>query len=83
MTHADKISSQVFSGQVVSAKMPQTVVVEVKTSRRHAKYHKAYTVTKRYKAHVESGAYAVGDAVQITACRPVSKDKRFKVVKKV
>lgn len=82
MTHADKNSPQVFSGHVVSAKVPHTVVVEVKTSRRHAKYHKAYTVTKRYKAHVENDGYAVGDAVHIMACRPISKDKRFKVVKK-
>ncbi len=82
MERTEKTSPQVFSGTVVSAKTPQTVVVEVKTSRRHAKYHKAYTVTKRYKAHVDADTFAVGDAVQIAACRPISKDKRFKVINK-
>lgn len=83
MVQTEKTLPQLFSGTVVSTKTPQTVVVEVKTHRRHAKYHKSYTVTKRYKAHVETDDLIVGDSVEIAACRPISKDKRFKVVKKV
>ncbi len=73
---------QTMTGTVVSAKMLKTVVVEVRSHRRHPKYHKAYSVTKRYKAHVEDGSFGVGDSVIISACRPISKDKRFKVISK-
>jgi small subunit ribosomal protein S17 len=74
---------QPLTGTVVSDKMDKTVVVEVRTHKRHAKYHKSYTVVKRYKAHDEQNAYAVGDKVVIASTRPISKDKRFTVVKKV
>jgi small subunit ribosomal protein S17 len=62
--------------------MAKTVVVEVRTHKRHPKYHKAYSVTKRYKAHTEE-PFEVGDKVSIVSCKPISGDKRFKVVKKV
>ncbi len=76
-------STQILTGTVVSTKMAKTVVVEVRAHKRHEKYHKSYTVSKRVKAHVEAGEYEVGDKVEIAAVRPISKDKRFKVVKKV
>jgi small subunit ribosomal protein S17 len=73
---------QSLTGTVVSNKMEKTVVVEVRSHKRHPKYHKAYTVSKRYKAHAEE-LYEVGDKVEIVSTKPISGSKRFKVVKKV
>jgi small subunit ribosomal protein S17 len=70
-------------GIVVSDKMQKTVVVKVDSRKRHPKYHKAYTVTKKYKAHDENNEYHVGDRVIIESIRPMSKEKKFKVIKKM
>ncbi len=69
-------------GIVVSDAMQKTVVVKVDFKKRHAKYKKSYTVSKRYKAHDENNDYHVGDKVIIEAIRPMSKDKTFKVLSK-
>jgi len=69
-------------GTVVSDKMQKTVVVQVSHKKRHAKYHKTYTVSKRYKAHDETGQYHTGDTVVIESTRPMSKGKSFIVVGK-
>ncbi len=74
---------QLITGTIVSDKMDKTVVVKVDTRKRHPKYHKSYTVTARYKAHDEANEYHVGDKVVIEATRPISRDKKFKVLKKV
>ena len=81
MTEVSK--KQNIIGLVVSDKMDKTVVVEVDSKKRHAKYKKSYTSTKRYKAHDELNEYHTGDKVLIESTRPISKDKKFKVVKKV
>lgn len=73
---------QSLTGTVVSNKMEKTVVVEVRAHKRHPKYHKAYTVSKRYKAHADE-AYEVGDKVEIASIKPMSATKHFRVVKKV
>ncbi|MBU6447614.1 30S ribosomal protein S17 [Patescibacteria group bacterium] len=70
-------------GTIVSDKMSKTVVVEVNEQKRHQKYHKAYKFTKRFKAHVEDGEYHVGDKVEIEETKPISKDKHFKVLRKI
>ncbi|KKR21713.1 MAG: 30S ribosomal protein S17 [Candidatus Moranbacteria bacterium GW2011_GWA2_39_41] len=67
-------------GVVVSDKMAKTVVVAVESLKTHSKYKKKYKSTKKYKAHDEEGKYNVGDAVEIIPCKPMSKDKRYKVV---
>jgi len=67
-------------GVVVSDKMNKTVVVAVGDFKTDAKYKKKYKSTKRYKAHDEENKYKVGDAVEIVPCRPISKDKSYKVV---
>ncbi len=72
---------QRLTGTVVSAKMQKTVVVEVTSKKRHPKYHKSYSVTRRFKAHTEE-QLREGDQVTIEGCRPISKDKRFRVVPK-
>lgn len=74
---------QQMTGTVVSDKMDKTVVVKVEQKRRHAKYHKNYTVSDRYKAHDENNEYHKGDKVVIESIRPKSKDKKFAVIKKV
>ncbi len=70
-------------GNVVSNKMMKTIVVEVSSIKVHPKYHKRYSISKRYPAHVDTGEYAVGDKVEIEECPPVSKTVNWKVVGKV
>ncbi len=60
--------------------MMKTAVVAVSYQRKHSKYLKYYTVTRRFKAHNENNEYKVGDVVTIEETRPLSKDKRFKIV---
>lgn len=71
----------VLKGTVVSDAMDKTIVVAVDTFKSHPKYLKKYISTKKYKAHDPENMYKVGDVVEIVACRPMSKDKRFTVVK--
>jgi small subunit ribosomal protein S17 len=71
-----------LKGVVVSDKMPKTAVVAVTRLKEHRIYKKKYKVTTRYKAHDEKGEYHVGDKVMIEECRPLSKDKRWRVVEK-
>lgn len=70
-------------GKVVSDKMQKTVVVAVERIKEHPKYKRRYKVHKHYKAHDEKREYSEGDTVMIEECRPLSKDKRWRVLKKV
>ena len=70
----------ILSGVVVSDKMDKTVVVSVSRFVKHLKYGKFYKINKKYKAHDEENKYKIGDKVQIVETRPISKDKRFRVV---
>jgi small subunit ribosomal protein S17 len=80
----DKISKkQQLIGIVVSDKMAKTVVVKVDIRKRHPKYKKAYTISKKFKAHDENNEYKTGDKVVIESTRPISKDKKFRVLSKV
>ena len=79
----EKIIIRRLEGVVVSAKMAKTVVVRVDRQVTHKKYFKKYTVSKKYKAHDEKGQYKEGDQVVIAACRPLSKDKRWRVLRKI
>ncbi len=72
-----------LTGIVVSDRMQKTVVVEVKRVVLHPKYKKRYNVSKKYKAHDENNEYKVGDKVVIEESRPYSKDKKWKVNKKI
>ena len=71
-----------LSGVVVSNKMDKTVVVSVSRFVKHPKYGKFYKINKKYKAHDEENKYKTGEKVEITETRPISKDKKFKVVYK-
>lgn len=70
----------VLKGVVVSDKMDKTVVVSVSRFVKHPLYGKFYKVSKKYKAHDEENKYKTGDKVEIVETRPISKDKRFKVL---
>jgi len=72
-----------LKGIVVSDKMEKTVVVEVERIKEHPKYKRRYKIHKRYKAHDERSEYKVGDEVIIEECRPLSKEKRWRVIKKI
>lgn len=69
-----------IEGVVVSDKMQKTIVVEVSRFVKHPKYGKYYKISKKYKAHDENNKYKVGDKVSIVPTRPISKDKKFKVL---
>jgi small subunit ribosomal protein S17 len=67
------------TGKVVSDKMDKTVVVAIEDNVRHPLYKKIIKNTIRLKAHDEDNACSVGDRVEITETRPLSKDKRWRV----
>ncbi len=71
----------VLQGVVVGDKMDKTIVVSVSRFIKHPKYGKYYKVSKKYKAHDEENQFKIGDKVKIVETRPISKDKKFKVVK--
>lgn len=69
-----------LQGVVVSDKMDKTIVVEVETHKRHAKYLKRIKYSNKYYAHDEKNEAHVGDVVTIMGCRPLSATKRFRLV---
>jgi small subunit ribosomal protein S17 len=82
MKKAEKtVNKRQLEGTVVSSKMQKTVVVRVDRVKVHPKYEKRYVVSKKYKAHDEKGIAKDGMVVVIEACRPISRDKRFRVVR--
>ena len=68
------------TGIVVSDKMDKTVVVAVRTKVRHPLYGKMVNRTAKFKAHDENNECGVGDTVRIMETRPLSKDKRWRIV---
>ncbi len=74
-----KTHKRTLIGQVVSDKMDKTIVVSVQRSTVHPLYRKTIRLSKRYKAHDEQNDCRVGDRVEIIECRPLSKDKKFRV----
>ena len=67
-------------GVVVSDKMDKTVVVAIKTKVRHPLYGKMVNRTRKFKAHDEQNECGIGDTVKIMETRPLSKDKRWRLV---
>ena len=67
-------------GTVVSDKMDKTIVVAVRDSVQHPLYKKILKRTVKFKAHDENNECGVGDRVMIMETRPLSKDKRWRVV---
>jgi small subunit ribosomal protein S17 len=73
-------SRRVKQGRVVSNKMDKTIVVLSETRVPHPIYKKIIRVSKRFKAHDEHNSAGVGDLVRIMECRPLSKEKRWRLV---
>ncbi|MFW0837622.1 MAG: 30S ribosomal protein S17 [Candidatus Komeilibacteria bacterium] len=70
-------------GQIMSTKMQETAIVTVVTHKVHAKYKKNYKVTKKMACHNPKNKYKVGDVIIFEECRPLSKTKRWRIIKKV
>lgn len=82
MAQKQIITRRTLQGTVVSNSMAKTLVVLVERRKKHPKYGKYFTVSKRYKVHDEKNQHAVGEVVRFVACRPISKDKRWRVLNK-
>ena len=67
-------------GVVVSDKMDKTIVVAIKTKVRHPLYGKMVNRTRKFKAHDDNNECGIGDTVKIMDTRPISKDKRWRLV---
>ena len=76
----ERAQRKVKVGKVVSDKMEKTVVVLVEMTVRHPLYNRTIKQTKKYKAHDENNEARTGDTVVIMETRPLSKDKRWRVV---
>jgi len=71
-----------LKGKVISNRMGKTIVVEVERVKKDQKYKRRYNYLKSFKAHDEKGECNIGDEVMIEECRPISKDKKWRVVKR-
>ena len=67
-------------GKITSNKMNKTVIVQTESLRRHLLYHKVVRQSTRFKAHDENNECNIGDVVKIVETRPLSKDKRWRIV---
>jgi small subunit ribosomal protein S17 len=67
-------------GRVASDKMQKTIVVAVESLKRHPIYKRTYKQTHRFKAHDETNSARIGDLVRIEETRPLSKEKRWRLV---
>jgi small subunit ribosomal protein S17 len=76
----DRTARKMRIGLVTSDKMDKTVVVRIDRRMPHPQYGKMVTRTRRLKAHDEENSAKVGDTVRIMETRPLSKDKRWRVV---
>ena len=77
---AERNLRKTMIGTVVSDKMEKTIVVAVETSIRHKMYGKTVKRTYKLKAHDETNECKIGDKVKVMETRPLSKDKRWRVV---
>lgn len=83
MTQITKSKRRRLNGIVVSDKMQKTVVVRVDRMKMNTKYKRRYRVSKKYKAHDEKNDFHIGDKVVMEETRPLSKDKRWRVITRI
>ena len=76
----NNVQRKTLIGIVVSDKMKDTIVVRVGRFLKNAKYQKYITSHKKYKVHDAGNTKKIGDKVTIESCRPISKDKSFRVI---
>jgi len=79
----EQIKKRKIIGTVVSDKMMKTRVVAVASLKKHPKYLKYYKVTTKFKAHDENNEYKTGDKVTIEESRPLSREKRWRIINKI
>lgn len=77
----ERNSRKVKIGKVVSDKMDKTIVVRIDTKFKHPLYNKIMNKTMKIKAHDEESTAGIGDTVEIMETRPLSRDKRYRLVK--
>ena len=70
-----------FTGTVVSSNMDKTIVVRVDRTMVHPKYQKRYVRSKKYQVHDALNTHKAGDTVTFMECRPMSKNKRWRLAK--
>jgi small subunit ribosomal protein S17 len=80
---ATRNNRRTLEGIVTSDKMAKTITVSVNRTYKHAKYKKIVREQKKYHAHDEQGEAHVGDRVEIMSCRPMSRLKRWRLVRVV
>ncbi|MDP2791999.1 MAG: 30S ribosomal protein S17 [Rectinemataceae bacterium] len=68
-----------LQGVVVSDKMDKTIVIEIMMRKLHPLYKKYVTRSKKFKAHDEKNEAHIGDTVKVEECRPLSRDKRWRL----
>ena len=76
----ERNARKVYRGTVVSDAMDKTITVKVETKKTHPLYGKRVEYSKKFKAHDENNECKVGDKVKVMETRPLSKDKRWRVV---
>lgn len=80
---AERNNRKEYVGRVVSDKMDKTITVVVETYKMHRLYGKRVKYSKKFKAHDENNTAKMNDIVRIMETRPLSKDKRFRLVEVV
>ena len=83
MSEKKKTTQRTFRGEVVSDKMNKTIVVRVDRTVLHSKYLKRYNVSKQFKVHDEKEEFKIGDLIEFIECRPYSKDKKWRALRKL
>ena len=82
MTKKEQIKIKKYKGVVVSDKMDKTIVVLVERVKTHPLYTKQYKVSRKYKVHDPANEFKMNDLVEFIQCRPISKDKKWRVISK-
>lgn len=72
-----------LQGTIISDKMDKTRVVAIIRFKKHPRYKKYYKITRKFKVHDEKNEYKTGDKVVIEETRPMSKEKRWKIISKI
>ena len=75
-------NGKILNGEVVSTKMKDTITVSVSSYKKHPKYGKFMKRDKKYLVHSPNNTHVVGEKIDIIETRPISKNKRFKVLQK-
>jgi small subunit ribosomal protein S17 len=78
-----EVAGKRLKGKVISSKMKDTIVVAVERFVKNKKYSKYLKITKRFKVHDLGNTKKVGEQVDIVECRPMSKEKHFKLISNI